>query len=156
MRRKDREVTNPERIDEIIRSASVLHLGLFDEEGVYIVPVNFGFEHIGEERIFYFHSAKQGRKVNALESGGEVTFELESVGDVSINKLACSGTQYYSSVMGKGSVRGLTEAKEKQRALEMLLFQTLGRADYPFSEESLKATAVYALTVESISAKEHA
>ena len=42
MRRKDRKVTEPEKIREIIAAWDVLRLGLADGEYPYIVPVNFG------------------------------------------------------------------------------------------------------------------
>ena len=54
MRRKDREVTDDGTIDEIIRSAHCLRLGLVDNGIAYIVPMSFGFENREGKRIFYF------------------------------------------------------------------------------------------------------
>ena len=42
MRRKDREITDGEKIREIIEGCDCLRLGLCDDEGMYIVPLNFG------------------------------------------------------------------------------------------------------------------
>ena len=58
MRRKDREVTDSAKIDEIISSCDVCRLGFNDNGRVYIVPLSFGFENDGGRRIFYFHSAR--------------------------------------------------------------------------------------------------
>ena len=55
MRRKDREITDLERIDEIIRACDCCRLGFQDGEGVYIVPVNFGFAWEDGKRVLYFH-----------------------------------------------------------------------------------------------------
>ena len=59
MRRKDREVTDNARIDEIITRCSCCRVGFNDGGEVYIVPMNFGFVKRGEKRVLYFHSAKE-------------------------------------------------------------------------------------------------
>ena len=46
MRRTDREVTDPAAIDAIIRACPCCRLGLRDGEGVYLVPLNFGFANV--------------------------------------------------------------------------------------------------------------
>ena len=63
MRRKDREVTNIDEIKQIIERAKILHLGLFDSEYPYIVPLHYGYEFTEEKLVFYLHSAKEGHKL---------------------------------------------------------------------------------------------
>lgn len=77
MRRKDREVTDESRIDGIIRRCSCCRLGFSDGGEVYIVPMNFGFVKRDGKRVFYFHSAKEGRKVELLKNGCDVGFEMD-------------------------------------------------------------------------------
>ena len=60
MRRKDREVTEEARIDEIISRCHCCRLGFNDGGEVYIVPMNFGWVKRDGKRYFYFHSAKEG------------------------------------------------------------------------------------------------
>lgn len=43
MRRKDREVTDEAKIDEIISRCNCCRIGFNDSGEVYIVPLNFGF-----------------------------------------------------------------------------------------------------------------
>lgn len=43
MRRKDREVTDEARIDEIISRCTCCRIGFNDSGEVYIVPLNFGY-----------------------------------------------------------------------------------------------------------------
>lgn len=45
MRRKDREVTDLREILRIINKAKILHLGLFDGDHPYVVPLHFGYEY---------------------------------------------------------------------------------------------------------------
>ena len=64
MRRKNREVTDRARIEEIIRSCHVCRLGFVDDGRAYIVPMNFGYVEEDGKYVFYFHSAKEGRKID--------------------------------------------------------------------------------------------
>ena len=43
MRRKDREVTEMEEIQQIFDECKVCRIGIMDENGPYIVPVNYGY-----------------------------------------------------------------------------------------------------------------
>ena len=70
MRRQDREVLQPEQIDAIIESCDCLRLGLNAEDGAYIVPLNFAYVP-GKPAKFYFHSAKEGRKVDMIGQGAK-------------------------------------------------------------------------------------
>ena len=77
MRRQDREVLQPEQIDAIIESCDCLRLGLNAEDGAYIVPLNFAYVP-GKPAKFYFHSAKEGRKVDMIGQGAKAGFELDA------------------------------------------------------------------------------
>ena len=44
MRRKDREVTDLQEIEEIIKGCKVCHLAMADAGQPYIVPLNFGYQ----------------------------------------------------------------------------------------------------------------
>ena len=59
MRRKDREVIDENKIDEIIRMADCCRIGFYDkeEDEVYIVPLNFGYSNTKLKKVFYFHGA---------------------------------------------------------------------------------------------------
>ena len=68
MRRKDREVTDRTLISGMLDIAEILHIAINSTLFPYIVPVNFGFEWQGDELVFYFHSAKEGRKLDLLRA----------------------------------------------------------------------------------------
>ena len=44
MRRKDREITDIDKIEAMIASARYMHLGMFDGEFPYIVPLHYGYQ----------------------------------------------------------------------------------------------------------------
>lgn len=72
MRRKDREIVDRESMESVIRRASVCHLGMCEGESPYIVPLCFGYY----DGVLYFHSAREGRKLDALRRNGRVCFEI--------------------------------------------------------------------------------
>ena len=43
MRLKKREITDPEILREILESCEVVRIGAMDEEGMFIVPMNYGY-----------------------------------------------------------------------------------------------------------------
>ena len=45
MRRRDREVTDLTEIKAIVEKNMILHLGLFDEEFPYVIPLHYGYEY---------------------------------------------------------------------------------------------------------------
>ena len=72
MRRKDREVTDRTLISGMLDIAEILHIAINSTPFPYIVPVNFGYEWNAGELVFYFHSAKEGRKLDLLRADPHV------------------------------------------------------------------------------------
>ena len=100
MRRKDREITQAEKIDEIIQKCDCCRIGLSDHGRVYIVPLNFAYLHEGGKRIFYFHSAKEGRKVDLIQKNGEAGFELDTNHALNRAEIACGFSYRFQSIIG--------------------------------------------------------
>ena len=67
MRRKDREVTDPAAIRQILDSAKVMYMGLSDLGEPYVVPLNYGYTLENGILTLYFHSAPAGRKMESLK-----------------------------------------------------------------------------------------
>ena len=51
MRLKKREVTDKKVLGEILEECDVVRIGAVDEEGMFIVPVNFGYILIREKKL---------------------------------------------------------------------------------------------------------
>ncbi len=155
MRRKDREITDGKRIDDIITACTCCRLGFYDKGSVYIVPLNFGYENKNGTRIFYFHSAKQGRKIPLIEACPQVGFELDTDHRLQPGRTACDYSMGFQSVIGSGVVAPIHDRGEKQRALQALMYQNTRRHGWDFSDEMTDAVYVFRLTVTSLSCKEH-
>ena len=78
MRRKEREITDNNKIIEIIDKCDCCRLGFKDEESVYIVPLNFGYKKEDEKIILYFHGSNEGKKVNLIKSQSNIGFEMDT------------------------------------------------------------------------------
>ena len=72
MRRKDREITDIDKIETIIASARYMHLGMFDGEFPYIVPLHYGYQMEKGKLTFYVHCAKKGHKLECLKENRTV------------------------------------------------------------------------------------
>lgn len=155
MRRNDREVTDSARIDEILRACDCCRLGFADGGNCYIVPLNFGFCWEGESRVFYFHGAAEGRKLDLARRCGRAAFELDTGHQLRVGDKGCSCTMGFQSVMGEGTIEILTDREEKRRGLEVILEQNSGRSGWTFPDKAVDETAVLRLRVESISCKVH-
>ncbi|WP_018962808.1 pyridoxamine 5'-phosphate oxidase family protein [Coprothermobacter platensis] len=155
MRRIDREVTDPARIDEIIRICDCCRLGMVDKDSVYIVPLNFGFKNENGKRIFYFHGAKEGKKMELVKLNPLVGFEMDTNHRISVGKNACDYSFLYSSVIGKGVVTLVEDVQEKRNALNLIMQHYSGRNNWTFHPEALEKIAVMKLEVTELSCKEH-
>ena len=118
MRRKDREITDREKIKEIISSCDCCRLGFNDNGKVYIVPLNFGFIEKNEKFIFYFHGAKTGRKHDIMKENNNVGFELDTNHRIyGKDDVACTYTSAFQSIIGTGKVFIVENYDEKVQGL---------------------------------------
>lgn len=157
MRRKDREVLDEVKIDKFIRNCDCCRIGFYDKENneVYIVPLNFGYSHVDNKRVFYFHGAKEGRKIELISKTKKVSFEMDSNHELIIGKMACNYSERYQSVMGTGLISFVEDKDEKIAALNEIMFQSTGKKDWEFPEPMLNGVAVFMIEVTSLSCKEH-
>lgn len=155
MRRRDREISQPERIDEIIMRCDCCRLGFSDGKNAYIVPMNFGFLHRGRERFFYFHSAREGRKIDLIRRNGRAGFELDTFHGVNTGDSACSYSFRFQSVIGEGEIALVEEKEEKETALSLLMEHYTGKNNWSFQEKELEGVAVIRLRVTELSCKMH-
>lgn len=155
MRRKDREVTDREKIKSIILNCHCCRLGFVDEGEVYIVPLNFGFAEKEEKMIFYFHGAKEGRKIELIHKSPSVGFELDRNCEIIEGETACGYSARYQSVIGNGVVSFVNDMDEKYEALQAIMHHYTGKDNWEFTEEMADRVCVFKLEVGKISCKVH-
>lgn len=155
MRRKDREVTDSNTINEIILNCSCCRLGLPDNYKIYIIPLNFGYVFDNEKRIFYFHSASEGRKLDLIKNNDYAAFELDTNHKLVPGSSAHHCSFEYQSVIGEGKISVVDDKKEKILGLNKIMEHYTGQSQNEFAPEVVKRTVVFKLEVTEISAKMH-
>ena len=161
MRRKEFEVEERERVDETLRVAEIGYLAFNGPDGwPRITPLNFVYDG----RIVW-HGAIAGERFECLQHDSRATFAAVSMQRYLPSHLlseenAASATSAFKSVVVRGRCKFIEDPEEKCSALNRLMekyqpegkFRKISPQD-PMYEKVLRATGVYALTVEEVSGK---
>ncbi len=151
MRRKKQEITHKDEIEAIIQESLVCRLGLADEGRPYIVPLCFGYQ----DDTLYFHSAREGKKLDILKKNNKVCFEFDINTEIQKNKDACNWGIEYKSVIGFGEASFVRDPEAKKKALDIIMGQ-YGEGTFEFPDETVKKTAVIKVLITSITGKQYA
>ena len=150
MRRTDKEIQDQTLISQVIENAQICRLGLAKNNIPYILPVSFGYDGTG----IYFHTAKEGRKIDFMTANNRVCFEFEhGVQLIRHDSNPCKWTFSFQSVIGYGTVRELTELAERTAGLNQVMQHYAGRA-WPFTAEDIEAIRVWRIAIESLTGKQ--
>ena len=151
MRRANREIKAFDEIKKIVDECKVLRIAVKDDEGLYVVPLNFGYTCESGKFTFYFHSAKEGRKIDAFRACSQVAFEMDCEHCLVEAQKPCGYSYKFASIIGTGTITFL-EGEEKLGALTALTKHQTGK-DFAFDENMAKGVVVCSLTAESLTAK---
>lgn len=157
MRRKDREITEAAEIKRILDACKVCRLGFADEEGVYIVPMNYGYCFEDGRLILYFHGAKIGRKMDLVRKEPSVGIEMDCGHELVEGKLACQYSYHYASIIGRGKAAEVVEPEEKLKALGLIMKHQTGKEfdEFETNPKLEKAVAIIRVEVEEYSCKQY-
>lgn len=155
MRRKDREITDVNTIREIIDRCHCCRIGFNDDGEIYIVPLNFGYACRENGYTFYFHGAREGRKIQLIQKNPNVGFEMDVNYRLKEAETACRYSAAFQSIIGNGVVQMVTEPKEKRRGLCLIMEHNTGKSGWDFDEKMIEAVSIFKLEVTQMSCKEH-
>lgn len=151
MLKNDREIKDSAAVEAALRQARICHLGLYDGQWPYVVPVNFGYE---DGRLYFHSSARaEGKKLSILRQNDKVCFEVTVSADVVGGEKPCDWTTRYVSVIGYGRARILEGEEQKLRGLRVIM-RAHGGPEENFRPQVLEKTAVVEITVESMTGKQ--
>jgi len=149
MRKTEKEISDRTAIDSIIKNCLVCRIALCKDSMPYIVPVSFGYDG----SALYFHTAKEGQKIDYIKSNPKACFEFEqNVKLLRNEKNACSWAFDYESVIGFGVVSELTDVKGKTYGLNVIM-EHYSSKTWEFKKQSLDSTRVWKIEIESITGK---
>jgi hypothetical protein len=155
MRRPKRKMTDMGEITRMIDECMVCRIGMGSQGKIYVVPMNFGYSCQEEKLTFYLHSAKVGRKIEALKEEPEVCVELDCRHGLMEAEEPCSHSYYYASLIGTGKVQVLKTFEEKLDGLKKVMRHQTGKDFDNFDEKWVNAVEVLKVELEEYTCKYH-
>jgi nitroimidazol reductase NimA-like FMN-containing flavoprotein (pyridoxamine 5'-phosphate oxidase superfamily) len=149
MRRKDKEIKNEELIGAILRRASICRIALSENDLPYIVPLCFGHK----DNFLYFHTAREGRKIDMIRKNNNVCFEIENDTELLAGENPCKWTMKYYSIIGFGKAFLVEDTEEKRKALDVIAEHYSGKSSYEFPETALHKVVVIKVKIETMTGK---
>jgi len=157
MRRKDREITDIDEKLKIIAKCKFCRLGLSENNIPYIVPLNYGFSHDDGKLNLYFHSAKEGKKLDIIQKNNKACFEIDCDTKLIEGELPCDYGYEFTSIIGFGKIILLDTKEEKINGLNYLMKHQTGKdIKYNYNDDDLKNVIVYKMLVEEFTGKQKA
>lgn len=152
MKRRDREIETREEMLHVLDTCKVIRIAMYDEGGIYLLPMNFGYTYEGKELIFYLHAALEGKKLDLLQKNQKVGFELDCDHELIEGRVACQYGFRYASIVGQGKAEIIDDPAEKIKALSILMKCQTGK-DFEFNERLVSIVSVIKITAEEFSGK---
>ncbi|MEQ8176039.1 MAG: pyridoxamine 5'-phosphate oxidase family protein [Syntrophomonadaceae bacterium] len=149
MRRKDKEVAEPEIVQYILEQAPAIRIAMCDEHMPYIVAMNFGWE---PGRI-YLHSAMEGRKISILERNSRVAFQTDLNTEIIAGESPCNWGAKYLSLIGSGRACFIETPEEKKHALDLIMSKYSGAGDFAYPSSTLDKTCVIRIDIAEMTGK---
>lgn len=113
MRRIEKQLSTEESIEMLKKSPHGTLALMGDDDYPYSLPISFAYK----DNKIYFHGAKQGHKIDAIEKQPKVSFSVIEQDDI----IPESFDTMYRSVIAFGKARILTDKDEKRAALRTIL-----------------------------------
>ncbi len=156
--RKPEYARHEEWIRAFLRAGEIAHIATAWEGQPFVTPTNYYFDEPGHRLIF--HSSVAGRLRANIERHPQVCAEISQLGRYLPSNVALEFSIQYRSVMVFGHSGLLNDPGEQRRMLHLLIAKyfapmELGRDYRPITDQELKRTSVYELSIEAWSGKEN-
>lgn len=159
MRLSKREVTDIATLREILESCKTVRIACVDDQGLFIVPMSFGFELDDETRrlSLWLHSAGEGRKAAAWKSAGDagcpVAIEMDIEDGVISGEHACDYSFAYRSIMGTGTLHPVTSGEDKVYGLDLIMEHLAPDAPTAYGPGIIDRAHVWRIDVDEFTGK---
>ena len=148
--RRFKQLMPIEETRKVLDEATNVVLGLIGDDGYpYTVPVS----HAVYGDILYFHSAKEGHKLDGIKNNPKVSFTAVLMDDVITEEF----TTYFRSVTGFGKARIVEDERERVNAFRVICEKFSMPAMHRFDEIVEKEAGnalIIAIDIEQITGKE--
>ena len=153
MRRQEKAISDWTGRKLILDACKVCRIAMVDKGIPYVVPMNFGYTFNEGQLTLYFHSALEGRKIDAMRHTSHVAFEMDIPHGVTGSGDACEYSFAYASLTGEGDVHFIEGRQEKRQAFEHIMRQMTGQTGFTYSDAALDRVGVFYIIATSVSAK---
>jgi uncharacterized protein len=153
MRRKEREISDPSIIEDIIRSAEICRVAFAHNNIPYLVAMNFGYSE-GDIPCLYFHCAPSGRKLEMMKKNDNVCFQMDTDHLLIRGAKACDWGMKYRSVVGYGTLSVVENHEERRKGLDLIMDHYGGSEKSDYDPELFSRTCLLRLDIKEISAKQ--
>ncbi len=146
---KSRSAISQQEIDQIINNTIVCHIGMIDKEGLpYVIPFNFAYK---DGRLF-IHSAPEGKKIEAWEHNPKVcvAFSTDYEMRIQSEKVACSYSMKYRSVLVHGEVFDIPNFDDKIEVLNFVMEKYAGKSDFTYSKPAVENVKVMEIKINRV------
>ena len=150
--KREKHITDPEKIEYILSAAKILHLGLVDGDAPYVIPMNYGHTLKDGKLTLYLHSSTSGHKLALIRNNPKVYFTVECDLKPFENRLPCQYGISYTALMGRGSACIVEDVEEKKAAMTILMKTQSGK-DFTFNDRLVSIVSVIRIDVDSFTAK---
>jgi len=153
MRRTEREMADPEQIQDVLRGRKYVSLALCRENEPYIVTMNYGYDEA--QRALYMHCAQEGLKLEFIAQNPTVCGT--AIEDRGYLHGECSHA--FQSVVFWGEMHVVEELEEKKHAMQVMLDHLEDdpdrvRAEQLKTDKAYERVAILRLDMHEISGKE--
>jgi len=152
MHKKEREITAPEILEEILRRGKFAVLALCRGNEPYALTLSYGYDPAA--RVLYFHTAHQGRKWHFLEANPSVCATVIEDGGYIMGECAHN----FRSVVLYGKISRVDSLEEKKIGMEVMLRhleddpETVRRRSLP-DDRAYDRAAILKLSIEEMTGK---
>ena len=115
LRRMDKAITNVSEVKAILREAKFITLAMSLNDEPYLATLSHGFDE--EKNCIYFHCAREGKKVEILESNPSVWGQ--ALVDGGYQQGSCD--HLFRTAQFHGVVSFVEDVSEKRHAIEILI-----------------------------------
>ena len=164
MRQAGRQLRSAGQLRDVVEACQTVRIACADEEGLFIVPVSFGYDWADPEEIgadeprlaLWVHSAGAGRKAEAFDREPRVAIEMDVQDGVIEGTYACAYSYAYRSIMGTGTIHRIQGTEAKRYGLTRIMQHLAPEASAGFTDQALARTNIYCIDVDHFTGKQRA
>ncbi len=151
VRRKDREITDPNALRKVLKSTKLVTIALCMDNEPYLVSLSHGYDE--KQNCLYFHCATEGKKLVYAKSNNKVWGQ--AVQDYGVTD-ECDYA--YTSVHFSGKLVMIDDLGEKKHGIEIMVRQLSPNPEAKLSKikpGKLATIAMGRIDIDGMTGKQH-